>query len=73
MSKEEAIKTEGNVIDALPNAQFKVKLDNGHIVLAQVCGKMRQHFIKVMNGDRVDLEISPYDLTRGRIMKRHKE
>jgi len=73
MAKEEAIKAKGVVIDSLPNAQFKVELETGHVVLAQICGKMRQNFIKVMTGDKVDIEISPYDLKRGRIMKRHRE
>jgi len=70
MAKEEAIEVEGEVMEALPNAMFKVKLSNGHIVLAHVAGKMRMHFIRILPGDRVKLELSPYDLTRGRITYR---
>lgn len=67
MAKEELIETEGKVIEALPNAMFRVELENGHIVLAHVSGKMRMHFIRILPGDRVKLELSPYDLSRGRI------
>ena len=70
MAKEEAISVEGEAIEALPNAMFKVKLPNGHIVLAHVAGKMRMHFIRILPGDQVKLELSPYDLTRGRITYR---
>ena len=70
--KEELIETEGTVIDVLPNAMFKVKLENGHLVLAHVCGKMRMHFIRILRGDKVKLELSPYDLSRGRITYRFK-
>jgi len=70
MAKEEAIEVEGEVLEALPNAMFKVKLSNGHIVLAHVAGKMRMHFIRILPGDRVKMELSPYDLTRGRITYR---
>jgi len=70
MAKEELIETEGEVVEKLPNAMFRIKLDNGHIVLAHVCGKMRLHFIKILPGDRVKLELSPYDLSRGRIIYR---
>ena len=72
MAKEEAIKVEGKVVEPLPNAMFRVKLDNGHIVLAHISGKMRMHFIKILPGDKVTLELSPYDLTRGRITYRYK-
>jgi translation initiation factor IF-1 len=72
MAKEEAIEVEGEVLEPLPNAMFKVKLDNGHEVLAHISGKMRMHFIKILPGDRVKLELSPYDLTRGRITYRAK-
>lgn len=72
MEKEEAIEVQGTVIEPLPNAMFKVQLDNGHIVLAYISGKMRKHFIRILPGDKVSLELSPYDLTRGRITYRHK-
>jgi len=71
MAKEELIEAEGEVVEALPNAMFKVKLDSGQIVLAHVSGKMRIHFIKIVPGDRVKVELSPYDLTRGRITYRY--
>jgi translation initiation factor IF-1 len=67
MPKEDVIETEGIVKESLPNAMFRVELDNGHIVLAHVSGKMRMHFIRILVGDRVKMELSPYDLTRGRI------
>ncbi|MDD5130473.1 MAG: translation initiation factor IF-1 [Candidatus Omnitrophica bacterium] len=67
MSKEELIETEGKIIEALPNAMFKVELENGHVVLAHVSGKMRMNFIRIIPGDKVKLELSPYDLARGRI------
>ncbi|KPK99105.1 MAG: translation initiation factor IF-1 [Omnitrophica WOR_2 bacterium SM23_72] len=67
MAKEELIQTEGRIIEALPNAMFKVELENGHMVLAHVSGKMRMHFIRILPGDKVKLELSPYDLSRGRI------
>jgi len=70
--KEELIEVEGTVTDILPNAMFKVKLDNGHIVVAHVCGKMRMYFIRILAGDKVKLELSPYDLNRGRITYRYK-
>lgn len=63
---------EGKVIEPLPNAMFRVELDNGHRVLAHISGKMRMHFIKILPGDRVTLELSPYDLSRGRIVYRYK-
>jgi len=70
--KEELIETEGTVLEALPNAMFKVELENGHRVLAHVSGKMRMNFIRILPGDKVKLELSPYDLTRGRITFRVK-
>jgi translation initiation factor IF-1 len=72
MSKEELIETEGTVVEALPNAMFRVELENGHRVLAHVSGKMRMNFIRILPGDKVKLELSPYDLTRGRITFRSK-
>ena len=72
MSKEEAIEVEGTIIEPLPNAMFRVELDNGHKVLAHISGKMRMHFIKILPGDKVTIELSPYDLTRGRITYRSK-
>ena len=67
MPKEELIETEGKIIEALPNAMFRVELENGHVVLAHVSGKMRMNFIRILPGDKVKLELSPYDLSRGRI------
>lgn len=72
MPKEEAIKVEGKVLETLPNAMFKVVLENNHQVLAHISGKMRMHFIKILPGDKVTVELSPYDLTRGRITYRSK-
>lgn len=72
MPKEELIETEGKVIEVLPNAMFRVELENGHVVLGHVSGKMRMHFIRILMGDKVKLELSPYDLTRGRITFRVK-
>jgi len=72
MAKEESIECEGRVIEPLPNATFRVELENGHRVLAHISGKMRMHFIKILPGDKVKLELSPYDLTRGRITYRSK-
>jgi len=72
MAKEEPIEVEGRVIETLPNAMFRVELENGHRVLAHISGKMRMHFIKILPGDRVTVELSPYDLTRGRITYRSK-
>ncbi|MBU4343595.1 MAG: translation initiation factor IF-1 [Candidatus Omnitrophica bacterium] len=72
MAKEEAIEVEGSVLESLPNAMFRVELENGHKVLAHVSGKMRMHFIKILPGDKVKMELSPYDLTRGRITYRSK-
>ena len=70
MAKEEVIAVEGKVIETLPNAMFRVELENGHRVLAHISGKMRMHYIKIIPGDKVSLELSPYDLTRGRIVYR---
>jgi len=70
MSKEEAIEIEGTVVEALPNAMFRVELDNGHRILAYISGKMRKYFIKIVPGDKVTVEVSPYDLTGGRITYR---
>ena len=72
MAKDDTITSEGVVVESLPNATFRVKLDNDHIVLAHISGKMRMHFIKILPGDRVTVEISVYDLTKGRIVYRHK-
>ena len=72
MAKEEVIEVEGVVKEPLPNAMFRVELENGHTVLAHISGKMRMHFIRILPGDRVKLEISPYDLSRGRIVYRAK-
>ncbi|MCK4631775.1 MAG: translation initiation factor IF-1 [candidate division Zixibacteria bacterium] len=72
MAKESTITVEGKVTEPLPNAMFRVELDNGHVVLAHISGKMRKHFIKILPGDKVTLELSPYDLTRGRITYRYK-
>jgi translation initiation factor IF-1 len=72
MPKEEHIETEGTVLEALPNAMFRVALENGHQVLAHVSGKMRMNFIRILPGDKVKMELSPYDLTRGRITFRVK-
>ncbi len=70
MAKEEPIEVEGVVVEPLPNAMFRVKLDNGHVVLAHISGKMRMHYIRILAGDRVTVELSPYDLNRGRIIYR---
>lgn len=72
MSKEDLIEVEGVVAEALPNAMFRVELDNGHKVLTHISGKIRMHFIRILPGDRVKVELSPYDLTRGRITFRCK-
>ncbi|GMR04805.1 MAG: translation initiation factor IF-1 [Thermodesulfobacteriota bacterium] len=72
MPKEEAIQVEGTVVETLPNAMFRVELEQGHRILAHVSGKMRMHFIKILPGDKVTVELSPYDLTRGRITYRSK-
>jgi len=72
MTKEESIQVEGKIVETLPNAMFRVVLENGHEVLAHISGKMRMHFIKILPGDTVTVELSPYDLTRGRITYRSK-
>jgi translation initiation factor IF-1 len=72
MSKQKGIAVEGTVVEALPNAMFRVELENKHTILAHVSGKMRMHFIRILPGDRVAVELSPYDLTRGRITYRYK-
>ncbi|MBL7067766.1 translation initiation factor IF-1 [bacterium] len=72
MAKEKLIKVDGIIKENLPNASFRVELENGHEVLAHVSGKMRMHFIKILPGDKVSLELSPYDLSRGRITYRYK-
>lgn len=72
MAKEEKIEVEGKVVEAYPNAMFKVEIDGGHTVLAHISGKMRMHYIKILPGDKVKVELSPYDLTRGRITFREK-
>jgi translation initiation factor IF-1 len=72
MAKEEPIKLEGTVLETLPNATFKVELENNHVMTAHISGKMRMHFIKILPGDKVTVELSPYDLDRGRITYRYK-
>ena len=72
MAKEEPIEVEGIVVEPLPNVMFRVKLENGHVVLAHISGKMRMHYIRILPGDRVTVELSPYDLSRGRITYRSK-
>ncbi|MCK4409792.1 MAG: translation initiation factor IF-1 [Candidatus Eisenbacteria bacterium] len=72
MAKQKGITVEGVVVEALPNAMFRVELDNGHKVLAHISGKMRMHYIKILPGDRVTVEVSPYDWSRGRITYRYK-
>ncbi len=72
MAKQDTIQVEGRVVEPLPNAMFKVELENGHQVLAHISGKMRMNYIKILPGDRVTIELSPYDLTRGRIVYRFK-
>ena len=72
MAKEEGIQVEGTVVEPLANASFRVELENGHLVLAHISGKMRMNFIKILPGDKVTVELSPYDLSRGRIIYRYK-
>ncbi len=72
MAKEEGIQVEGTVVEPLPNASFRVELENGHLILAHISGKMRMNFIKILPGDKVTVELSPYDLSRGRIVYRYK-
>ena len=71
MAKKDAIKIDGKVLDALPNAVFRVELENGHQIIGHVSGKMRMHFIRILPGDTVTVEMSPYDLSKGRIILRH--
>ena len=72
MSKDDVIEIDGTVQEALPNATFKVELDNKHVILCHIAGKMRMHYIKILPGDKVKIEMSPYDLTKGRIVFRYK-
>jgi len=72
MAKEEKIEVDGKILEALPNAMFRVEVDGGHKILAHISGKMRMHYIKILPGDKVKVELSPYDLTRGRIIFREK-
>jgi translation initiation factor IF-1 len=72
MAKEDVIELEGTILEALPNAMFKVELENGHVILAHISGKMRMNYIKILPGDKVTVQISPYDLSRGRIVYRKK-
>jgi translation initiation factor IF-1 len=72
MSKEDAIEFEGEVLETLPNATFKVKLENGHVVLGHISGKMRMHYIRILPGDKVKVQLTPYDLSKGRIVFRSK-
>ena len=72
MAKEDSIEVQGTIVETLPNAMFRVELENGQVILAYVSGKMRMHFIKILPGDKVTIELSPYDLTRGRITYRFK-
>ena len=72
MAKEDSIEVQGTVLETLPNAMFRVEMENGHKILAHISGKMRMHFIKILPGDKVTVELTPYDLTRGRITYRFK-
>ncbi|MCD7961252.1 MAG: translation initiation factor IF-1 [Enterococcus sp.] len=72
MSKQDVIEVEGTILESLPNAMFQVKLENGHVILAHISGKIRMNFIKILPGDRVTVELTPYDLSRGRITRRFK-
>ena len=72
MAKEEGIQVEGKVVEPLPNAMFRVELDNGHVITAHISGKMRMHYIKILPGDKVKVEMTPYDLSKGRISFRYK-
>ncbi|MCD6045372.1 MAG: infA [Gammaproteobacteria bacterium] len=73
MSKEDNIEMEGVIVETLPNTTFKVKLENGHLVTAHISGKIRKNYIRILTGDKVTVELTPYDLTKGRIIFRHKE
>ena len=70
MAKEDSIEMEGTIVDTLPNTMFRVELDNGHVVMAHISGKMRKHYIRILTGDRVTVQLTPYDLTKGRITYR---
>jgi translation initiation factor IF-1 len=72
MAKQSSLRVDGTIIEALPNAMFRVELENGHKILAHISGKMRMHYIRILPGDKVSLEISPYDLSKGRIVYRYK-
>lgn len=72
MSKQDVIEVEGTILESLPNAMFQIKLENGHVILAHISGKIRMNFIKILPGDRVTVELTPYDLSRGRITYRFK-
>jgi translation initiation factor IF-1 len=72
MAKEDSIEMEGEVVETLPNTMFRVKLDNGHVITAHISGKMRKHYIRILTGDRVKVELTPYDLTKGRIVYRSR-
>ncbi len=72
MAKEEHIEMDGTVVETLPNTQFRVELDNGHIVTAHISGKMRKHYIRILRGDKVTVQLTPYDLTKGRIVYRSR-
>ncbi len=72
MAKQDVIEMQGTVIETLPNTMFRVKLDNGHVVTAHISGRMRKHYIRILTGDRVTVELTPYDLTKGRITYRNK-
>ncbi|MDZ7737031.1 MAG: translation initiation factor IF-1 [Gammaproteobacteria bacterium] len=72
MAKEDVIEMEGTIIETLPNTMFRVELDNGHVVTAHISGKMRKHYIRILTGDRVTVELTPYDLTKGRITYRQR-
>lgn len=72
MAKEDHIEMEGTVIETLPNTQFRVELENGHVVIAHISGKMRKHYIRILRGDKVTLQLTPYDLSKGRIIYRNR-
>ena len=72
MAKEDVIQMQGEIMETLPNATFRVKLENGHVILGHISGKMRMHYIRILPGDRVQVELTPYDLSRGRITYRYK-
>ncbi|MYB35446.1 MAG: translation initiation factor IF-1 [Gammaproteobacteria bacterium] len=72
MAKEESIEMEGTIVEALPNTQFRVELENGHEIIAHISGKMRKHYIRILRGDKVTVQLTPYDLTKGRITFRSR-